>query len=168
MAELLVEWGLERALVHGGQSSVVALEPPTGREGWPVTFSSPWPGGERVLVRLDLRRRALSASGTRKGDHIVDPRTSRAAGRRAVWVGVSIAGVLEGPADDAASGQPRGSAAAVAEGFSTAFMVLEPGVIEETCRHFPGLEAWIATEPTEVEDPSSCLLRFPSSKSLAG
>jgi hypothetical protein len=30
MAEVLEEWGVERALVHGGFSSVLALEPPPG------------------------------------------------------------------------------------------------------------------------------------------
>jgi FAD:protein FMN transferase len=33
MAELLEEWGLERALVHGGFSSILALEPPAGLTG---------------------------------------------------------------------------------------------------------------------------------------
>ena len=41
MAELLEEWGLQRALVHGGFSSVLALEPPAGRDGWPLTLSDP-------------------------------------------------------------------------------------------------------------------------------
>src|SRR5262249_14844938 len=83
MAGLLQEWGIERALVHGGQSSVVALEPAPGQEGWPLTFSAPEPGDGDVLVRLFARRLALSASGTRKGEHIVDPSTGRAARRGA-------------------------------------------------------------------------------------
>ena len=41
MAELLEEWGLGQALVHGGFSSVLALEPPPGRDGWPLTLSDP-------------------------------------------------------------------------------------------------------------------------------
>ena len=38
MAELLEDWGLERALVHGGFSSVLALEPPDDADGWPLTL----------------------------------------------------------------------------------------------------------------------------------
>ena len=41
MAALLEEWGLERSLVHGGWSSVLALEPPPDRDGWPLSMSAP-------------------------------------------------------------------------------------------------------------------------------
>ena len=34
---VLEEWEIERALVHGGCSSVLALEPPPGRGGWPLS-----------------------------------------------------------------------------------------------------------------------------------
>ena len=74
VAELLEEWGLLQAFVHGGFSSVLALEPPAGCDGWPLTLSDP-AQPSRVLVRLSMRQTALSASGVRKGDHIVDPRT---------------------------------------------------------------------------------------------
>ena len=41
----------------------------------------------RVLARLSVRQTALGASGVRKGDHIVDPRTGEPVrGRRAAWV----------------------------------------------------------------------------------
>ena len=86
MAELLEEWGLQRALVHGGFSSVLALEAPAGRDGWPLTLSDPG-APSRVLARLSMRQTALSASGVRKGDHIVDPRTGEPVrGRLAAWV----------------------------------------------------------------------------------
>ena len=38
MAEVLEDWGLTAALVHGGFSSVLALEPPADGEGWPLTL----------------------------------------------------------------------------------------------------------------------------------
>ena len=86
MAELLEEWGLKRALVHGGFSSVLALDPPAGRDGWPMTLSDPGVRS-RVLARLSMRQTAVSASGVRKGDHIVDPRTGEpAGGRLGAWV----------------------------------------------------------------------------------
>ena len=86
VAELLEEWGIERALVHGGFSSVLALEAPAGRDGWPLTLSDP-AAPSRVLARLSVRQTALGASGVRKGDHIVDPRTGEPVrGRLAAWV----------------------------------------------------------------------------------
>jgi len=85
-----------------------------------------------VLERLRARQRALSASGTRKREHILDPRTGRPVARGAVWV------VL-----------PRGleggrSPAAVAEGLSTAFMVLPEDAVAELCRSNPALEVYRA------------------------
>ena len=50
MAEVLEEWEIPRALVHGGYSSVLALEAPPDRDGWPLTLSAPGPGENRVLV----------------------------------------------------------------------------------------------------------------------
>src|SRR6478672_6669359 len=41
MAELLEEWGLDVALVHGGFSSMLALDPPPERDGWTLTLSDP-------------------------------------------------------------------------------------------------------------------------------
>jgi len=130
MASLLEEWGLERSLVHGGWSSVLALDPPPGRDGWPLSMSAPAAPTAGPLARISARQRAMSASGTRRGDHILDPRTGRAVAEGAVWVGV--------PRSPGEGHSP----AAVADGLSTAFMVLSAGRIEELCRHNPGLEAW--------------------------
>jgi thiamine biosynthesis lipoprotein len=136
MAELVEEWEMPRALVHGGFSSVLALEPPPEQGGWPLTLRAPGPGDNRVLARVSARRRAFSASGVRKGDHILDPRTGLAArGRAAAWVSIP--------------GADGGSPAALADGFSTAFMILPADEIADLCRRFPGLEAWILEEPTE-------------------
>ena len=108
MAELLEEWELPMALVHGGFSSMLALEPPAGRPGWPLTLSDPAEPSRR-LARLTVRQTALGASGVRKRDHIVDPRTGDPVrGRRAAWVTL-----------------PRphgGAAAAVADALTTASM----------------------------------------------
>jgi thiamine biosynthesis lipoprotein len=138
MAELLDEWEVDRALVHGGFSSVLAMEAPPGVDGWPLTLSEP---GGSVLVRLSARRRAFSASGTRKGDHIVDRRTGRPVpDRGAAWV--ALAAPPRGP-------DGGGSPAAVAEGLSTALMILSEEEIAELCREGPGLEAWLLLEPSE-------------------
>ena len=132
MAELLEEWDVSRALIHGGWSSVLALEPPPGSEGWALTLSAPEPGEARVLVRLAGRQKALSASGTRKGDHIVDPRTGEPAAKRAVWVAVE-----RGPGGEGAF------PATVAETLSTALMLLSPAEAAAVLGRCGGAEAWL-------------------------
>ena len=88
VADLLEEWGLSQTLVHGGFSSVLALEPPEGRDGWPLTLSDP-AAPSIVLAHLSAHQTALGASGLRKGGHIVDPRTDQPPrGRRAAWAAV--------------------------------------------------------------------------------
>lgn len=143
MAELLGEWEVHESLVHGGFSSVLALEPPPGREGWLLSLSAP--GGGDILARVRARRRAFSASGTRKGRHIQDPRTGRVVANRAVWVSIS-------------GGAPAGgSPAAVAEGLSTAFMILGEEQIRDLCKDGPGLEAWLLLEPAAGAEAASVL-----------
>ncbi len=135
VAELLEEWDISRALIHGGWSSVLALDPPPDGDGWPLTLSAPEPGEQRVLARISARRRAMSASGTRRRDHIRDPRTGRTVRNRAVWVAV-------GGGED---GHPT-SRATFAETLSTAFMVLPPEDVADLCRQWPDVEAWIVQE----------------------
>jgi len=121
MAEMLKEWSIETVLIHGGFSSVLALNAPTGSEGWNLTLSNPSDRKE-ILSRVYLRRRALGGSGLQKGSHIIDPRTARPVarpepgrrkGRLAAW---SCA-----------------SNAATADALSTAFMIMEPKEIERYC-----------------------------------
>jgi len=145
MAELLDEWEISRALLHGGFSSVLAREAPRGRDGWPLTLTVPGSDGDRARIRVSARQMALSASGTQKGAHIVDPRTGRPARHRAAWVALPC---------PKAPGEARGawidalrSPAAVAEALSTAFMILPIEEIGELCRKGPGLEAWVLREP---------------------
>lgn len=133
MAETLDEWELRHALLHGGFSSVLAREAPPDQDGWPLTLSAPGSADAAVLARLSARRLALSASGTRKGAHIRDPRSGDTIRDRTAWVAVS---------QDQA---PR-CAAAVAEALSTAFMILPVEQVERLCRE-PGVEAWLIREP---------------------
>jgi thiamine biosynthesis lipoprotein len=140
MAELLEEWDVPCSLVHGGFSSVLALEPPPDSDGWPLTLSSPTPPS-RVLERLSVRQTALGASGLRKGDHIVDPRTRESIRRRrAAWVAVP-----RPPESARGNSEPhhRAAAAAVTDALTTACMLLSLDDIEMLCRSTPGLEAWI-------------------------
>ncbi len=160
MAELLEEWGLDLALVHGGFSSVLALEAPADGGGWPLTLSDPG-DHSRVLAHFSVRQTALSASGLCKGDHIVDPRAGTPArGHRAAWVAVPrpAAAWPETQADDG----PR--AAAVADALTTAFMLMSSGEIEALCGQNPGLEAWILPESGEGRQGGANLLHFGGSR----
>ena len=153
VAELLEEWGIERALVHGGFSSVLALEAPEGRDGWPLTLSNP-AAPSRVLASLSVRQTALGASGVRKGDHIVDPRTGEPVrGRLAAWV---VLPRPDGPRVDSDGGLTI-AAGAVTDALTTAFMLLSTAEIATLCARSPGLEAWVLPEPAG-EDPG--LLHF--------
>jgi FAD:protein FMN transferase len=144
VAELLEEWGLERSFVHGGFSSAVALEPPVAADGWPLTLSDPRQPAH-VFTRLSMRQAALSASGVRKGDHILDPRTrAPVRGRLAAWVALprpaKVAMATTAAAPDAG---PRLAPGAVADALTTAFMLLPVHEIEALCERSPGLDAWI-------------------------
>lgn len=156
MAELLEEWELEAAFIHGGFSSVLALEPPAGDDGWPLTLSDPGCPG-RVLARLFARQTALGASGVRKGDHILDPRTGEPlSGRRAAWVTIP----RPAPSGTVEAGGTRPRAAAVADALATAFMLMHPGEIHALCERSPGLEAWILPDEADDQGRLAQLARF--------
>jgi thiamine biosynthesis lipoprotein len=150
--ELLEEWDLGTVLVHGGFSSVLALDPPPGTEGWPLTLSDPTTPG-RVLARLSPRQTGLGASGIRKKDHIVNPRTGTPVRNRlAAWVTVPRPEAHS--VEAAGEGGRRLAAAAVADALTTAFMMMSPAEIEHLCAHGPGVEAWILEASQEPEtDP---------------
>ena len=165
MAELLEEWGLQLALVHGGFSSVLALESPGGHDGWPLTLSDPG-APSRVLARLSVRQTALGASGVRKGDHIVDPRTGEPArGRCGAWVAVPRPQAA-GP--QASADGPRMAAAAVTDALTTAFMLLNTDEIAVICKASPGLEAWVLPESATGRTGEGDLLHFGGPERQAG
>jgi thiamine biosynthesis lipoprotein len=137
MAKLLRKWSIDVALIHGGYSSVLALDAPPDMEGWPVTLSDPGKG-KRTLAKLHFKGRALSGSGLQKGRHIIDPWTGQPVkAKRAAW----------SSAPDAATG----------DALSTAFMVMAPGEIEEYCRRHPEVLAMVILER---EDGPEEILRF--------
>jgi len=85
-ADLLKEWGVSSALVHGGMSSVFAFGSPGQHRGWPVTISDP-DRPQEILERFVLADEGLGGSGIKKGRHIIDPRSARpVGGRRGAWV----------------------------------------------------------------------------------
>ena len=140
MAKLLREWSIDVALIHGGYSSVLALDAPANTKGWPVSLSHP--GKKKTtLARLSLQGRALSGSGLQKGRHIIDPRTGRPVkAKRAAW----------SSAPDAATG----------DGLSTAFMVMAPEEIKQYCRRRPDVLALVILQEQDEEGQKEKILHF--------
>jgi thiamine biosynthesis lipoprotein len=121
MAATLRDWSIDSALIHGGHSSVLALSPSLGTEGWPVLLRF---GSGKILARVALAEQSISGSSLRKGRHIIDPRTGRyAEGTLAAWC--------------------RGPDATATDGLSTAFMVMSPEETEAYCARHPDTAAII-------------------------
>ncbi len=131
MATLLREWSIERALLHGGFSSVLALEGPEGMAGWPITLSHPH-DRSRTLARLKLKDMAVSGSGLEKGGHIIDPRIARPVeGKIAAW------SVTPG--------------AATGDALSTAFLIMAVEDVQAYAQRHPHVAALLIV-PSEDSD----------------
>lgn len=130
IAQILDEWGIEQAMIHGGASSVRALKPPEGKRGWPITISDPIEGN--VIDRLELANEVLSCSGTGKGKHIINPATGRpVTDRTACWVRLN-------------------KSAALADALSTAGMILPTESIKTITQKLPDAGMMlITTEDTQ-------------------
>lgn len=123
--EVLEEWSVGNALIHGGTSTAIARGdapgPGNAGKGWPVGVGGGWPCPE-APDSFPIRGRALSGSGTEvKGEHVLDPRTGLpAAGHLAAW-----------------AAHPS---AAVADALSTAFLVMSTAEVEAYALGHP--EVW--------------------------
>ena len=126
-AEILIDWSIDAALLHSGQSTVLALGAPGGRDGWTISLRDP-DGGIDPLGNVVLCDEAASGSAlTVRDRHILDPRTGLpAVGKRGTW---SIS-----------------SSAAISDGLSTAFMVMKPEEIADFCREHEDLAGLILDE----------------------
>jgi len=129
-AAVLADWNVERALVHSGTSTALAVGSApglkNGEEGWPVGVGGRW-SASGAPGRVLLRNRALSGSGTEvKGQHIIDPRTGRKAkSHLATWV--------------------AHPSAAISDALSTAFMVMGREEVKAYCRRHPEVWALVIT-----------------------
>jgi len=139
MSAILREWNISRALVHGGGSTVLAMQAPKTMEGWPVTMSCPADRKNR-LAKIFFHDSALSGSGLAHGQHIIDPRKAKPVEKRvSAW-----------------SSAPDG---ATADALSTAFMVMEPQEIDNYCQKRPEVSAMIVIR--DEEQPSKdTILKF--------
>ena len=126
MVQLFYDWSIDKALIHGGYSTIVTLNPPDGRKGWPVNISNPEKPSE-ILARFDLANCALSVSGLQKGLHIIDPRTVQ-------------------PVHATLAAWALAETAAEADALSTAFMVMNHQEIEKICQDNPTVLSAIIKE----------------------
>lgn len=134
--DILSDWGVKKALVHGGTSTALALgTPPEGegqRKGWPVGIGGNW-NCPNTSKKFFLKDRALSGSGTEvKGDHIFDPRTNKPAeGHLSAWV--------------------SHPSAVIADALSTAFMGMNTEEVGAYCKEHPDVWALVVIDPKTCE-----------------
>ncbi len=125
MAELLSEWSLSDFLIHSGYSTVITAQGSARKHVWKVSISDP--DRHKVWKVIEMRNDVLSASGLKKGPHIIDPRSrDRISVRRSSWV-------------SAENG-------AKADALSTAFIVLSVKEIKQICMTSPAVKACILVD----------------------
>ena len=140
MVELLREWSIDVALIHGGYSTVLGIGAPKEKQSWPVTLSNPR-NLKQTLAMLCLQNRALSGSGLQKGRHIIDPRRQEPVeGRCAAWA----------CACDAAT----------ADALSTAFMVMSPDEVKRYCSRHPDVLAMVILEEKRRKTKKEKIFHF--------
>lgn len=139
-AEILRFYGVQSAVLHGGQSTIYALGAPPGAEGWEFAIKDPR-DKKTILQRVVLRDEALSTSGSyeqffeangiRYG-HILNPRTGRPAQG---MLGVSVVA----------------PSAADSDALSTAFFIQGRAWAEAYCRARPELRVVMIEEAEKGE-----------------
>lgn len=116
-ADVLLDWKVNNFVLNAGDSTVLAIGAPSGKEAWQITLG----GGD---TKLPLTNRALSGSGFAvKGAHIMNPR---------LFAPVPL--------------RPQRSyalapTAALSDALSTAFMVMEKDEIAALCARYGDVEA---------------------------
>jgi thiamine biosynthesis lipoprotein len=128
------DWGIGSALIHSGTSTVLALDPPPGENGWLVGVGGPW-GKLAGIETYQLRRRAMSGSGIEvKGEHVLDPRSSAPPRtHQAAWA--------------------LCDSAALSDALSTAFMVMSTEEVERYCQAHPQVAALVVPRDLVHERP---------------
>ncbi|MEJ5259396.1 MAG: FAD:protein FMN transferase [Anaerohalosphaeraceae bacterium] len=132
MADVLGEWQIQKVLIHGGTSTILAMDAPSGQAGWPVRLTNPFT--QKEIRTLQMRNEALSCSGLRRGTDMIRPVTGQAIqDKSAVWV--------------------KGEDSAVCDGISTALMVMTWEEIERFSRENPSLGILILLKEKPTENP---------------
>jgi thiamine biosynthesis lipoprotein len=138
MAQLLGEWGIKIALISAGQSTILPVGIPDGLTGWPISLSDP-ADYSRLIAKINLSGRAISASGLRKGQHIINPLSGKTVARPGAW---SMA-----------------KSGAEADALSTAFMVMPGIAVRSFCEKHRDTSALLVL-PGKSRKAGSRLLRF--------
>jgi len=129
-AEVLRQYGVTRAILHAGTSTVVVIGTPPGQSGWTVRIRNPYNENEHI-DEVVLVSASLSTSGAyekffeiecKKYCHIFDPRTGR-----------PVEGMLS-----ASAIAPSG---VESDALSTSFFVLGEEGTRSYCRAHPGVGA---------------------------
>jgi len=125
--EVLEEWEISDVLIHGGTSSVLALGTGDRPDGWGVGVCGDW-GARAGIETVTLRNESLGGSGTEvQGRHILDPRTGHPSrGHLAAWA--------------------TSPSAAIADGLSTAFMVMSTDDVREFCAAHQDVAAYVVDQ----------------------
>jgi len=85
-AEVLEEWSISTAFLHGAGSTVLGMKKPKGTKGWPITMSllnDLWKKDKSIeseietLEIYDVDDSALSGSNLEVGSHVIEPRLSK-------------------------------------------------------------------------------------------
>ncbi len=115
MAGILEDWEVAQSLLIAGGSTVLAMDAPTGHQGWPVQFGSI----SNHTRDLNLCHQSISGSGLAvKGEHIYNPRSgSSLHEKKQAWA--------------------LAPSAVLSDALSTAFMVMDRPGIESFCRKYP-------------------------------
>lgn len=116
-ADVLQDWKVPNFVLNAGDSTILAIGAPTGKEAWPITLG----GGAKQLA---LSNRAVSGSGFAvQGAHIMNPRLFQPVpikNRRTYALAPT---------------------AALSDALSTAFMVMEKDEITALCARYDSVEA---------------------------
>ncbi len=141
-AGVLREWGVTAALLHCGQSTVLALgspPAPPAAQGWTVGLRDPV-SQEHVLGRVLLCDAALSGSGRLvHGDHIIDPLAAPAAGAAET-----------APSPRIHASWALAPSAALSDALSTAFFLLSAEEIAAYCDAHPGVRGIVGTHDSRI------------------
>ena len=136
---LMEDAGVDRALIHGGTSTVFGLGAPPEAEGWRIALRDPRGGEQDALGELLLRDRALSLSGPhnksfRSGDrlygHVLDPRTGE-------------------PTQGALLAAVGHNSATLTDALSTALLGLGADGLGILAAHYPDADLLVAEETPE-------------------
>jgi thiamine biosynthesis lipoprotein len=139
IGKVLRDWSINTTLISGGQSSILPIGTPAGLPGWPVTLSDP-SDYSKVLVKMYLADESLGASGLRKGEHIVNPRTGKPAkGKLGAWA--------------------TAKTAAMADALSTAFMVMPIDKVRTYCGNHSDTSAFIVL-PAKKKGAANRIVTF--------